>query len=518
MKPTKSAVISAIIAICTGLLSWLVKNQYTAVLENHKALAILAYSGVFAVLVFVVSRLDKLLEWIWNRYIKYRFFWHRVWGEVFIEGTWVDVGIDNSGSQNRLMNYSSIQISRKDDKYTVEGVTWTLFGGDVHTWYSEHCELKGNTLTFWYASALGGSSHGKSIHDKAIYLFSSSLRLGRPSKFEGSYGDDHFRTVGRPTNELVAQIDSKELAKQNMHKYSSEENYDSNGIQAHSAPGALHDHQDWFRTFLRKSDKRKKEGALIQSLVPNIPNQISNILDIGPADGVLSKIVIGKLSENGRLQKRVSYFGVDPNGAHLDSTEKELVGIENLELNFLKQRIESFLSKKEFGPFEMMLALNVLYYVNPLELDKIFLRLSIGGYFVALHTDISSSQLLKSLAGISGGTLNVNVIGMIDEAIKVGTQQVKLEQISRESGTVTIDFPILSEEKWKILEGGVKRWADENIIDCEKLICFLTNKSVSEMQATAQWAKAVAIVRQHVLAHGNSVELPIIGQVLRRLS
>jgi SAM-dependent methyltransferase len=515
MKSIRSSSAAAL-AVATGLLSFFLNQYWQALLlrlklQHHATLATVALFGiVFVILIGILPSLEKITTWIWNRSIRVRQARDILRGEPSVEGWWLDVGIDTTGDQNELLNYSSIVIVRKHDDFHVQGTTWDLFGKDPagSEWVSEYCEFKDDRMILWYTGRRPGLDYSR-----AEYHFA---KIGRKhaTSFTGTYGSYHFKSIGK-FQSLVTKQDPKTAAERYMQQYSREQNYDSFGMQSPVAPAAPPAQREWYRAFVRNSDKEKKEVELLLQTIAHLKNeQFSAILDIGPADGSLTEAVLRQIVKRRLIGPDLSYCAVEPSGAHLDSIESKLVkALPGRKFTLLKHRIEDYLPQLKAGSFDLILLFNVLYYVRGLDElgSQIGKLLKPEGMVLSLHTDIQRDKFLRKLIENTNPELHLNIVDKI-ESLGKGLEMKSLERVE---GQVTLSFPEIADDRWDAIEGGAL-YQDTSMGDATDLICFLVDKSAEPLRTDGKWRDVVASVREHLRATGNIVALPIVAQVLRR--
>ena len=497
--------------MATGLLSWQVKTNFSQVLDQYPLLGIAAYTGVFFLLTIVLVIFEEVVTWLWGRWISVRYWIQRLTGDLFVEGSWVDVGIDTTGSRNRLLNFSSINIKWTKTGLFIEGITYDFHSGEDFHWWSEHSDLKEEKLSFWYVGSRYGSAQE---HDKAEYLFVDREK-GHAVQIEGKYGDAEFKTKGQFLA-LSSPSDRKVAGQQYLKQFQAIHGYDDFGFQVIRAPDVPHDERHWYRTFLRCSNKIQKETELIQRVIANVPTRrkIESIADIGPADGEITGVVLSELIKNKLLSSDARYTAVEPSGRHLDSIENQIASaLPKRNFTFLKHPISDALPFLNGRKFDLVLLANVLYYVRESDevLKELVRLLSPGGILFSLHDDFAQDEFLLDLLQTAKSTVETTVVSKIS-GLK---NQSKLKIMESETEYVQIVFPEITNKQWEAVESGEAYYRDSAATDAINLISFLVNRDMGALRAEKRWPEVVKKIRKQLQKKGT-IELCATAQILQR--
>ena len=505
MNPFKNSIFVVIATVTTVLVSELIKQLYFSdlIAKSPKRAAIVAYLlGGGLTLVCMIS-LVEVVGRIWESSVKFRRFCDRwILFKTFLEGWWLDVGLDTSGDQHKILNYSSIHITREGEEYRVSGRSWELLRGDSigRDWRSEYCEVKHNTLTFWYKGEPDG---------KATYTFSEGPAR-TPTGFQGEYGAGNFTTQGKLKASDPGD-DRQAAARNNMLLYCRQWHFDpESGLQLPVAQ-----RRQWYSTFLRNSDKLDQESSLLRQLIDGLDHPaFAAVLDIGPGEGGITRGVLQALVGRGLVGAGISYTAVDPVAVSFDSLERDLGKLLQLNnLTFVKGRIEDHPAALAGKTFDLVLLFNVLYYVrSPQDLcDGLAQILAPGGVALSLHTDIQDNAFLSGVIAEANPQFDRNVVQKMSSL----GQRPEIEVRAQRKSGVTVKFPReVSGAQWAVIERGNSRFQDDAIADVTDLICFLVDKDVEEQSRS--WQTLVRTVRDHLQKNGNKVELPIVAQLLVR--
>jgi SAM-dependent methyltransferase len=276
-----------------------------------------------------------------------------------------------------------------------------------------------------------------------------------------------------------------------------------------------HDERHWYRTFLRRSNKLTTETELIQRTIASISSdhRIENILDIGPADGEITFVVLTELAKNRLLAEDVSYTAIEPSGRHLDSIETQIApALPTRKFTLLKHRVTDALRILRGKKFDLILLANVLYYVPEVEtlLTDLAALLAPKGILFSLHDDFHRDTFLLDLLQTAKSSVDTRVVSKVS-GLK---SQSKLKIMKSHSEHVQIAFPEMNNEQWEGVESGESYLRDTMATDAVNLISFLVNRDMNVLRAEKRWAEVVCKVRGQLQEKGL-VELCAIAQVLQ---
>jgi len=277
---------------------------------------------------------------------------------------------------------------------------------------------------------------------------------------------------------------------------------------------AADDGRDWYRVFVKRSDKMEAEATVLLSLADGIAKsgQARSVLDIGPAEGRLSGKLVAGLLDRGVLPHDFSYFGLDPSGSRLDFAEKQILAhAPQSRRMFIKGNFQDWSSANAHAQYDLILALNVLYYFPDLGvlLGAMAGHLSATGKLVALYTDIDSESILLDLAEFGDPAVDWHVAKNLEPALK----QAGLQTASIAKGTVTLAFPNLNDLQWIAVEKGLTQ-SDRNVTDTLDLICFIMNLPTDRLRSSGCWRNIVRKIRAQLSISGDRIQFPVVGQII----
>ena len=424
-------------------------------LEDHvthgdvpRSLISYGLSALVAVTVLVAT--EWLSEGLYSASAIVRRLHHWVTGERYLEGWWLDVGIDDRGGLAEVKNCSFITIVHdEDEELHIEGLSWETHSLNVFSWHSFYTKLEKRTLYFGheYTSTQGGlTTEGKQTSRFSFHLDNIS--------FEGGFDGERYRSMGRQhrrSGELfrratvLSETERRQLARDNMHRFMRENGYDLASYRQISTRPLL-DRKEWFLTFVKATDQKKAERDLLLQLLGTLtwPQTVQNVLELGPGDGALTCEAL-KLGTPSLAQAR--YVGVDSNGSLLDELAVRLQlqcgRADDGHTVLRRQSMEGFLASGEAG-FDLILALNSLYFVGGLgnSLSRLWAKLSPGGRLVAMHSDLESASVVTDLLTRYNPGLNRNVVATLD----AGAAHGGLVKLSSMDSRTEIGFPALTKE------------------------------------------------------------------------
>lgn len=494
-------------------LEWELKQAPT------EAQVIATIAGVMVV-AFVLVAIDFGVEQFYARNARLRKKLDWLMFHPFLEGYWVDVGIDCSWAADKIVNYSFISIIRRGGAYEIHGMTWNVFGEFEFNWESIYVNHSGNSLRFWY-SGTGASSRRV---DEAIAKFKFGGVLA-PDRYSGRY-ESAFRTEARRLmdteflerwNKDLPEEQRKAEAEANLKCFMKEQNFDECTCIQKNIMQKGRDAREPYFTFLRRSENKKAEISIVEDAVEHIPRDRpdNSVLDIGPGDGKLTSIVLRALHP-----QPFKYTAVEPVGCYLDDVEKTLAPFNQApsaqeRFRFLKQHIESFMETASPNQFGLVLAFNSLYFVSGLDQVCSHIKnvLDRYGILIALHTDIRLVPFLDDLLSWVNPLVNRDVVQKIENLAGSGLLSKVIDPIERIS---TLEFPMLDDVGWERVRKPNLPFRDRETEDVINLISFLVNVPLVELYEKKDWGKVAYAVEQHVRKNDSKLHLPMKLQILQK--
>ena len=504
---------AAIIGSITALLAFFGKSFVQDFTQNASETSPLLFAVVALVLLtLVISALDWIVSEPYARSARLRYLWDRLRRAPFLEGFWLDVGIDKSNPIGRVVNYSFISVIRNGSEFKISGRTWNTAHIHEYSWESETVSGEKNSLEFWY-SATRPVVGGRVQTAKAKFKF-VGLRL--PDRYSGEY-DEVFQTDAKRDTSInffrfwskgVPEEKQEKAARAYFEKFLKEKNFDPDTLVPRRNSDT--DMRQAYLAFLRYSNQKEEEKSLVKDVFEDPANRKSakSVLDLGPGEGLLTSCVLLTLPS-----PKPRYTGVDVSGAFLDQLDAELRSVKLDKTMLIKQGMEPFLSSETENRFDLILAFNSLYYVD--DIDKVFAHmlrvLQPGGRLAALHTDIAQVGFLDALIGQVNTMIRRDVTRRIE---KLG-QSGPLVMLGTHDRSVTIEFPDLDDAQWGLVAEQGTQPGDPKVGDTAKLISFLLDMK-SETIDEPVWRKAVGEVKRRVQSDKGRLRLPIKLQMLQK--
>ena len=441
--------------------------------------------------------------------------------EPFIEGWWLDVGIDQAGGISEILNCSFIAIVWEDEEFKIEGRTWEKNSRIYHHWDSIFAELKGSRLHFSYEF----TTHWPDSRPKGDETASFKFELNGQN-FHGRYDGGRFTSNGvlkRKNHKLFGSryrlppwSEREQMAREFMAHYASINNYDPQTLRLRLAEKQKirrYDYFDFaFMTVQQQTLKRRRWAAA--NSIPR-PLHFGSTLDIGAGDGTLSVAALKSLHLD---DPSTLYVAIDPNGFFLEDLSVRLRNdagrVEGNNTHLIRETFEAFLTRAP-TPFDLILCFHCLYYLSDPDqaLDAIFGNLlRDGGWVLFMHTDILSqrSQLLNKLAKYYNPELERGIVRKIDEA----ATRHKLRRLMPFERDVVITCPTLTRDGWQRVVGNGEGAEVRKAIE---LISFLVDRAPDQFIDPSYWRACVNLVRRHAKLGGNEITLPQVLQIYQKV-
>jgi 2-polyprenyl-3-methyl-5-hydroxy-6-metoxy-1,4-benzoquinol methylase len=151
--------------------------------------------------------------------------------------------------------------------------------------------------------------------------------------------------------------------------------------------------------FRELSSQRKKNMDYVVGkachMLKSSPGPVFRICSIGCGDGTFDQKVLSGISEQFPSIK-LQYMGVDVNEVSCQRARELLASLSNVEAEVLVRDIEQ-LAVADIKPFDLVIAVKILYYVNSLEavLSNAIRMTKPSGLLVAIHVnDKLNAELL----------------------------------------------------------------------------------------------------------------------------
>jgi SAM-dependent methyltransferase len=501
---------TAIIASLTVIVSLVAKSDIQTYFDNATTRVQVGIILVGAVL-FTLALLgaDWAISQPYQRSAHLRYWWDRLFFKPYLEGYWVDVGIDKSSG--RFMNYSFITIVHTGTDYRITGRTWNVSNTPEYNWESIWLVSQKGVLDFWYQATRESSNAPKTAKSK--FTFTEGVLL--PNEYVGEYAEVYETNAERVSSINFFQNWWKELpeaqrrkaAHDHLQKLMKDRNYDPATFMPRRSQQT--DLREAYFAFLEYSDKARGEKTLVDNVFGNPAHRagITSILDLGPGEGFLTSCVLDWLTG-----PKPTYTAVDVSGALLDDLEPKLKESKLAHIDLRRGQIETFLAVQPDHACDLILAFNSLYYVTGIdEVCNHMLRvLRPGGRIAALHTNISQLAFLDNLLAQVSSSVNRDVKKSFEKLAKDGGLSL-LEW----DGAVTIEFPTLDDVQWSLVAHRAFHAGTPDANDTANLISFLLNVR-SETLDESVWKDAVATVQEHVETADGELRLPIKLQLLQK--
>jgi ubiquinone/menaquinone biosynthesis C-methylase UbiE len=503
---------TGVIASITALTSVFAKPYFQEFLGNPSgAINYVAVGFAVIALTAIMLALDWLIALPYARSVRLRRFLDHssIQPKPFLEGFWVDVGIDTSTSIPRIVGYAFISIIRHSSECKISGRTWNVAGVHQHDWESVWMVRNENPLEFWYRAT--SETTTTPVVAKAKFTFAGGKF---PDKYAGEYADAFSTRARRVTSidfdELwstaLADSRKKSLGEQYLREYIKECNFDPETFMPlRTSRTDLH---HAYLTFVRLSNQKEEEQSLIAETLnaPQYHRAAKAILDLGPGEGMLSTQLLSAMASSS-----ATYVAAEPSGAALDELAERLSGLKLTKTTLIKQTAETFLAGARAGQFDLIIALNSLYYVSGFDdvFREIVRVLQPGGLLAALHTAIDQVDVL----GRSIEHANPRIVRSVSERLQQLAENGSMSKVDARARNVTIEFPSLSEAQWELVSERIP--GDTAADDVANLICFLLYLE-SNAVADDTWKEFVQQLKQHLRGAGGKLRLPILFQLFKK--
>jgi SAM-dependent methyltransferase len=484
--------------------------------KGHVPVGAISYTaGALAAVIFIVAA-EWASEGLYGASALVRRAHHWLTGELYLEGWWLDVGIDDHGGLAEVKNCSFITIAHdEEEELHVEGLSWETQSPNVFIWRSFYAKLDKKTLYFGHeytSSQAGLATDGKQTSRFSFHLDGAS--------FDGGFDADRYRSIGRlyrrndalrSRRRELTEAERRRLAQENMQRFIRENGYDPATYRQMSARPLL-ERKEWFLTFTKATNRKEAERALLVQLMENMawPRPVRQVLELGPGSGVLP---IAALTLGMPDLADARYIGVDCNGSLLDELAAKLQlqcgRREDGRTVLRRQSIEEFLAGDD-GVFELILVLHSFYFVRGLDtlLPRLWHKLAPGGRLVAMHSELASAGLVTTLLTRFNPAIERNVVATLEaSAARAG-----VTKLSSLASQVDVSFPNLTGDEWRRVQDNA---AGEAVGQAVALLSFLMDRAPTDL-SPQDWRNAVKALRGHLAVNRNVVRLPLVAQVFER--
>ena len=484
---------------------------------NITTYALAIFLGVIALVIFEYG-LDRIYDS--SAWVRYRI--QRSKREPFVEGWWVDVGLDYSGGIPEILNCSFIAIIWYVDELKIEGRTWEKGAAVYHHWDSIYALMKHSALHFGYKYTTFRPDSRPHGDETGYFQFELDGK-----NFNGRYDGGRFTSVGQlqlsnrklfgSHYKLPDWNERERVAKEYMAHYANMHGYDPYTLRFRLANSIKIRQHDAFIRFVKQSNNKATELDLLDTTLRSVswPSKLEEVLDIGPGDGTLS---VATLRSKALDLSQSAYTAVDPNGLLLEELSERLRincgRVENDKTTLVRADINGFASKQG-GAFDLLLGFHCLYYVNKLEETLTFLFekiLKMEGYAFFMHTDILSGRahLLRMLAQYFNPNLRPDVVSQINRVARTcGMQNV----VSHEQ-EIKLEFPVLDHHGWERVAANT---SGTEVAKAIELITFMVDRAPDNFPNQATWRLCVDRVRSHLRSNNNQIIFPLVSQVFKKV-
>jgi hypothetical protein len=541
----------AVIAVCATGFGLLWKHVWPDSL--YPGLIVVAGVLMVAITVVALIAVDYLLDFFYAASRKLRRML-ALFDSSYIEGAWVDVGLVGHGDARRAANFSFITISFEHGQHKVSGLSW-----DARTehplapWSSEFSAWERDTLTFWFNEDTGpareiasrasyrvdGRAKRTPISIAGDYKEPSQEVETRSVRVDASFLADYEASNTAPgkrapggADETIEALETaslatltneqferrRQLAKWHLLHVAVRENLAPPNWTAKHPVRFSKDYADWYAAFLKASDEKAAEFALLREFVDGqlasgaLDREVKAVLDIGPGNGRLSSALLDKLKTSKFQPFR--YTAVEPSVALAATLRDELTrqhpGIVFRQIN---QRWSEFIEWDDPSTYDLALAFHSLYFSDrPADEIACLLKWVAEGRLkqgaILFHTDWDRSPVLKQLSAATPGSRLCDVVGLTELA----AQRLTLQPTAERSGELIVALPSLSNAQWNQLQEANNLVSDEAVRKGAQLLAFLDNMAPND---DGSWESAARTLRE-ALAGSTRLSLPLRIQHFRK--
>ena len=462
---------------------------------------------------FIFTLFERIFKYAYDRFAFIRKVHHRINPESigFIEGDWVDVSFSYTNGKKTYHSYSYIVIKYRSDKFDIRGISWNTSQQRESTWKSRLLPVyKNDELEFAYKAMLIQKRVNQFHTGVAKFTFMSE-KNGEPQNYEGEFGLDNEFTV-KAKKLFTASKESDQRMTCARQYYLDQRDHDRQG-------GEISEEKDlpqysgspvWFYTFIRSTNEKQNEKALIDNLPNRILKKLANcrsLIDLGCGPGGMSSFLLEKLFNKKTVFK---YSGIDIDDDTLDLARQELgEKFPSAELNFSIGDLNHLHQRPIRGKFDLAIAFHSLYLVkdidNFLKAAMIFVQ---KGVFLLMHT--KESKILLEFQRLCNSPITNNVPNQIKQFFNK-----KKKRVSQLYLTEEIQFPKLLDKDWDDL-----KCFDDNTLLSDRaseallLLCFLVQQDVSKNREAGNWKEYVGCVRDFLIGNNNKFPLEVYLQCI----
>jgi SAM-dependent methyltransferase len=450
-----------------------------------------------------------------------RYFVHWLDGKPYLEGWWVDVGVDESAGIPEILSYSFIIILYDKTELKIEGLTWETRSIDRHYWDSMYSATKELDLYFEYNYTSLQPNAPSQGHETANYHF----MMDRNS-FEGKYDGNKFTSHGQikrlnkklfGSNYKFPNHEQREqYANIYWNYYIRKYGFDPYTFRRRVLSQHKARREDSFVRFVKQSNSKASEVELLNKALQSVSwsSSIRSILDLGAGEGTLTIPALKALKFDSRAGK---YVGIDSNGILLEALSTRLKNEcgrkEDNNTILIRRTIDDFVLN-DMDRFDVILACHSIYFVDNVSsvLSEIFTRkLENGGRFIAMHTDIMSqkAKFIKTLAGHFNHSLKLDTITQIKNSAE-GAGMVCLFEFEAD---ITLRFPHLDPRSWiRVADNG----EGDDVAKVIELISFLIDRGPDQFENPIEWKDCVQMVQTRLDINNDQIVFPIVSQVFEK--